>query len=122
MTSSLRALVISPNQDTLQRIEAAFTSTPNIELSLQIHWTEAKKQHVEPNVLILHSDSASEWLRYLRTQGYHQPALVLTEDTENPSVTALEEDLLPVENVTWGVIRAGKLASCVDMLLSAATI
>jgi len=82
----------------------------------------AKTQQDTPNVLILHSDSASEWLRYLRTQGYNQPALVLTDDTENPQNTPLEADLLPLENVTWDVLRAGKLPNCVDMLLSAATV
>ncbi len=119
MISTLRALVISPDKDVLQRIQAAFRALPHIEVLLHTHVSEADGQSDNANVLILHSDSPTEWLRSLRTQGYTQPALVLTEDSENPRITPLEEDLLPLENVTWGVMRAGGLPHCVDMILSA---
>ena len=115
----LRALVISQNADVLQRIQDAFGSKTNVELSLyaDCHIPAAPKP--DHDVLILFSDAPADWLRQLRIQGYSQPALVLTADTINPAIAPLEADLCPVENVTWDVMRAGGLPSCADMLVTA---
>ena len=119
MISPLRALVVSPNVDVLQHIQAAFHATPDVELSLHTDWSVMARPNALPSVLIVHSDAPSDWLRSLRQQGYYQPALVLTADTANPRIAPIEDDLQPIENVTWAVIRAGGLPGCVDMLLSA---
>ncbi len=119
MNSPLRALVVSPNIDALQHIEAAFRATPDVELSLHTDWSVAAHPSTSPNVLIVHSDAPSDWLRNLRQRGYTQPALVLIADSENPRIAPLEDDLRPIENVTWAVIRAGGLPRCVNMLLAA---
>lgn len=122
MKTPLRALVVSPYLDTLQHIEAAFRSEPDIELSL--HTDCAVPQYPEaentsPSVLIVHSEAPSDWLRDLRKRGYTQPALILTSDSANPRIAPVEDDLKPIENVTWGVVRAGGLPGCVSLLLSA---
>src|SRR2546425_10500027 len=98
MSSVLRALVISPDAEAIQQIQAAFKETPGVEVSVSTDW-QAAVQHT-PNVLILHSDAPSDWLRKLRKRGYSQPALVLTADIANPTIAPLEDDLCPLENVT----------------------
>lgn len=119
MSSMLRALVISPDVDALLHIQAAFRTTPDVELSMHTDWPVLAQHsaHTIPNILILHSDAPSERLRQLRRQGYQQPALVLT-NAEPLEATPLEEDLTPLENVTWAVVRAGGLPHCVSMLLT----
>jgi hypothetical protein len=119
MKSMLRALVISQNTDALQRIREAFLGNPEVELSLYANWPVPAHQGAVHNVLILYSDAPSDWLRQLRLQGYTQPALILTADTQNPTIAPLEDDLCPLENVTWDVMRAGGLLPCVDMMLNA---
>ncbi len=115
----LRALVISQNADVLQRIRDAFTER-NVELSLYADWHIPVSQKPDHDVLIVFSETAADWLRQLRNQGYRQPALVLTADTVNPAMAPLDADLCPVENVTWDVMRAGGLPLCADMLISPA--
>ena len=119
MSSVMRALVISPDTEALQQIEAAFHGKPDVEVSVYTDWLALVERQASPSVLILHSDSPSDWLRNLRNRGYSQPALVLTADKENPTITPLEDDLRPLENVTWAVMRAGGLPRCVDSLLRA---
>jgi hypothetical protein len=122
MDSVLRALVVSPDVDALQQIQAAFRATPDVELALHTDWSipvqPSGSAEVSPNVLILHSDSPSEGLRKLRKNGFRQPALVLTADTDNPTIAPLEDDLRPLENVTWAVMRAGGLLHCITSLLA----
>jgi len=117
MSSVLRALVISPNVEALEQIQAAFKAAPNVELALHTDWLAPVQHTTAPNVLIIHGDAPSDWLRTLRNRGYRQPALVLTSDTDNPTIAPLEDDLRPLENVTWAVMRAGWLPHCVDSLL-----
>jgi hypothetical protein len=119
MSSVLRALVISPSVEALEQIRAAFHAAPNVELSLHTDWLSPVQHTAPPSVLILHGDAPSDWLRKLRSRGYRQPALVLTADSENPTIAPLEDDLRPLENVTWAVMRAGWLPQCVDNLLRA---
>jgi hypothetical protein len=115
MSSVLRALVISADVEAIQQIQAALT--PNVEVSVSSDWLSPV--HPNTSVLILHGDSPSDWLRKLRSRGYSQPALVLTADSDNPTIAPLEDDLRPLENVTWAVMRAGGLPHCVDYLLRA---
>ncbi len=119
MSSILRALVISPSTEALRQIQAAFHGTPNVEVSLYTDWLAPIQRDLTANVLILHNDMPSDWLRKLRSRGYRQPALVLTADNEHPTILPLEDDLRPLENVTWAVMRAGGLPHCVDSLLRA---
>jgi hypothetical protein len=117
MSSILRALVISPDTEAIQQIQAAFEETPGFEVSVSTDW-QGPVQHT-PNVLILHSDTPSDWLRNLRNRGYSQPALVLTADIDHPNIAPLDDDLRPLENVTWDVMRAGGLPNCVAYILKA---
>ncbi len=119
MTSTiLRALVISQNADVLQRIQDAFGTERDVELSLYVDWHIPNSQKQKQDLLILFSDTPADWLRQLRNQGYDQPALILTADTMNPAIAPLEDDLCPMENVTWDVMRAGGLPLCADLLVS----
>ena len=114
MVNRLRALIISPDIDALQNIKAAFTSITGAELTLRT--TCAAAPGDSHDVLVIHAPN--DWLRKLRANGYHQPALVLTDDDNPMRATPLDEEVRPVENVTWAVVRAGLLPVCVDIMLS----
>jgi hypothetical protein len=112
MSRKLKALVASQSKSALKDIQAAFADSPDVELVLY-NETDARQPG---HVLIVHSQSPVDYLRKLRSRGYTQPALVLTEDVECPRIAPLEEDIRPLENVTWGVLRAGGLPKCVSMM------
>jgi hypothetical protein len=117
MAQKLRALVISHSIAAQQDIQAAFQSSPDMEVVLYNEASTSAHQQRLPNVLILHSDKPVDRLRQLRMQGYKQPALILT-DSDSPRMAPLEEDIRPLENVTWAVLRTGGLPLCVNMLLN----
>ncbi len=117
MDAVLRALVISSDIEALQHIQAAFGKIPHVQLSLHTDWLVSTRQAPAPNVLILHGDAPLDWLRNLRRHGFGQPALVLTDDTEHPAIAPLEDDLRPLENVTWAVLRMGGLPRCLDSVM-----
>jgi hypothetical protein len=119
MNSVFHALVISPDAEAIQQIQAAFEETPEVKVSVSTDWRAPVQHTTLPNILILHSDTPSDWLRNMRSQGYTQPALVLTQDIDNPTIAPLDDDLRPIENVTWDVMRAGGLPHCVSYLLKA---
>ena len=117
MMSKLHALVISSSVTALRHIQSAFSASPAISLSLHTDWSLANGSVLPPNVLILCADMPIHYLRQLRLRGYDQPALILVEDAHKPAIAPLEDDLRPLENVTWAVVHAGGLPKCVEMMV-----
>jgi hypothetical protein len=120
MKQKYSAVVLSPDNNVLQTIRSSFETLPDVELTFHTDISKVNGELKKANVLILHGDSRSTWLREIRGQGYTQPALVLSGD----SLCAEPQDseLRPFENVTLGVIHAGGLPSCINMLVNSAAV
>src|SRR2546421_294047 len=103
MAQKLRALVISQSVTAIEDIQSAFEPSSEVEVMLYNGASLSAHQQRLPNILILHSDKPVDRLRQLRSEGYRQPALILTDDSDSPRMAPLEDDIRPLENVTWAV-------------------
>ncbi len=120
MIPRVHALVVSPDIAVFRHIQAAFRDSHNVELSLRTDWSLVSPFKSTANVLIVYGDSPSQCLRQLRKHGYQQPALILVPESQHSAIVPLEDDLRPLENVTWAVMRAGGLRQCAEMMVESA--
>jgi hypothetical protein len=116
----MHALVISPDIGVLRQIQAAFRAAPDVALALCTEWSPTVQFNNPPNILIMCTDTPTDHLRRLRADGYRQPALILMPDMRRTVVVPLDDDLRPVENVAWEVMRTGRLKQCAELLIETA--